>query len=184
MEIAVIFHCTHPLIEIYLFFQVAGFFRVFAAKLLLLPGYFYSCGHSTLSHRCVDLRTGYHFQNTDHSLFQLLCNSYFVSLRWLLDLFQICFVLTNALPDIGKETSRLGLSDTVLHRHCVLYCLFSEHEHLQQPLLWLSHCIGRTRSCFLGTESCKFSLVRYRYLHYGAFPFRPSPSRLTLAELE
>ena len=36
MKIAVIFHCTHPLIGIYLFFQVAGFFRVFVVKLLLL----------------------------------------------------------------------------------------------------------------------------------------------------
>ena len=36
MEIVVIFHCTHPLIGIYLFFQVASFFRVLPAKLLLL----------------------------------------------------------------------------------------------------------------------------------------------------
>ena len=37
VAIAVIFHSTHPLvIGTYLFFQVAGFFRVFGAKLLLL----------------------------------------------------------------------------------------------------------------------------------------------------
>ena len=36
MEIAVVFHCTNPFIGIHLFSQVAGFSRVFAAKLLLL----------------------------------------------------------------------------------------------------------------------------------------------------
>ena len=36
MEIVVIFHCTNPLIGIYLFSQLADFFRVLAAKLLLL----------------------------------------------------------------------------------------------------------------------------------------------------
>ena len=36
MEITVVIHCTKPLIGIYLFSQVAGFFCVLAAKLLLL----------------------------------------------------------------------------------------------------------------------------------------------------
>ena len=51
---------------------------------------------------------------------------------WLLDLYQFCFVLTNILPVIGVETLRLGLSKTVLHRHCVLFCLFSGDLQLQQ----------------------------------------------------
>ena len=36
MEVAVVFRCTNSIIGIHLFFQVAGFFRVLAAKLLLL----------------------------------------------------------------------------------------------------------------------------------------------------
>ena len=122
MEIAVVFHCTNPMIGIHLFFQVARAFTAFSQPnfssfwlpLLVRSQHIISYG------RCVGLRKRYYFWNTDHSLFQLLCHSYFEPLRWLLDLFQFCFVLTNILPDIGVETSRLGLSETVLHRHCVL----------------------------------------------------------------
>ena len=55
MEISDIFHCTHPLIGIYLFFQVASLFRVLPAKLLLLLGIFI---RAVTAHYLVDMGTG------------------------------------------------------------------------------------------------------------------------------
>ena len=54
VEIAVIFHCTHPLIGIYLFFQVASLFRVLPAKLLLLLGIFI---RAVTAHYLIDMGT-------------------------------------------------------------------------------------------------------------------------------
>ena len=54
MEIAVIFYCTNPLIGIYLFSQVAGFFRVPAAKLLLL---LVICIRAVTAHDLIDVWT-------------------------------------------------------------------------------------------------------------------------------
>ena len=54
MERAVIFHCIHPLIGIYPFFQVAGFLRVFAVKLLLLQVIFI---RAVTAHYLIDVWT-------------------------------------------------------------------------------------------------------------------------------
>ena len=55
MEIAVIFHSTHPLIGIYLFFQVASFFRVPFPELLLLLAIFI---RAVPAHYLIDIGTG------------------------------------------------------------------------------------------------------------------------------
>ena len=54
MEIAVVFHCTNPLIGIYLLSQIAGFSRVLAAKLLLLRVIFIS---AVTAHYLIDVWT-------------------------------------------------------------------------------------------------------------------------------
>ena len=73
----------------YPFSQVASFFRVLAAKLLLLRVIFIS---AVTTHYLIDVWT------REKGIFQLLCHIYSVPLRWLLNLFQICFDLTNILP--------------------------------------------------------------------------------------
>ena len=43
---------------------------------------------------------------------------------------------------------------------------------------------GEELQLFSGKGTVLLFLVRYRYLHYRAFPFHPSPSRWSRAELE
>ena len=53
-EIADIVHCTHPLVGIYLLFQVASLFRVLSAKLLLLLVIFI---RAVIAHYLIDMGT-------------------------------------------------------------------------------------------------------------------------------